>query len=74
MLPATNFMFIETCIKRPLINKLNKDLKDKWKLNAGTVILPVHSASFTHNFVSGMQSFYFSESQDALVLQTCHEK
>ena len=27
-----------------------------------------------HYFVSGMQSFYFSESQDAIVLQTCHEK
>ena len=25
-------------------------------------------------FCSGMQSFYFSESQDALVLQICHEK
>ena len=29
-------------------------------------------ASFAHNFVSGMQSFYFSESHDAIVLQTCH--
>ena len=36
--------------------------------------LPAHPASFEHNFVSGMQSFYFSESQDATVLQTCHEK
>ena len=26
--------------------------------------------SFTHSFASMMQSFYFSESQDALVLQT----
>ena len=25
-------------------------------------------------FCSGMQSFYFSESQDAIVLQICHEK
>ena len=37
-------------------------------------LLPAYPASFTHNFVSMMQSFYFSESQDALVLQTCHEK
>ena len=36
--------------------------------------LTVHPASFAHNFVSGMQSFYFSESQDAMVLQTFHEK
>ena len=36
--------------------------------------LPAHPASFTHNFVSGMQSFYFSEAEDAMVLQTCHEK
>ena len=35
-------------------------------------LLPVHPASFVHNFVSGMQSFCFSESQDAMVLQTCH--
>ena len=38
------------------------------------ILLPVHPASFAHNFVSGMQSFYFSESQDAIVLQTCHLK
>ena len=36
------------------------------------ILLPTHPASFVHNFVSGMQSFYFSESQDAIVLQTCH--
>ena len=36
--------------------------------------LPAHPASFTHNFVFGMQSFDTSESQDAMVLQTCHEK
>ena len=41
--------------------------------NFGAVILlPAHPASFAHNFVSGMQSFYFMESQDAMVLQTCH--
>ena len=32
------------------------------------ILLPAHPASFAHNFVSGMQSFYFSESQDAIVL------
>ena len=36
------------------------------------ILLPAHPASFAHNFVSGMQSFYFSESKDALVLKTCH--
>ena len=36
------------------------------------VFLPVHSASFAHNFFSEMLSFYFSESQDAIVLQICH--
>ena len=40
---------------------------------ASVIFLPAHPASFAHNFVSGMQSFYFSESQDAMVLQTCHE-
>ena len=36
------------------------------------ILLPAHPESFAHKFVSGMQSFYFSESQDAIVLQTCH--
>ena len=36
------------------------------------ILLPAHPASFAHNFVSGMQSFNFSESQDAIVLQTSH--
>ena len=41
----------------------------------GSVIfLPANPASFAHNFCSGMQSYYFSESQDAMVLQTCHVK
>ena len=38
------------------------------------MFLPAHPASFTHNFASGMQSFYLNESQDAMVLQICHEK
>ena len=29
------------------------------------ILLPAHPASFAHNFVFGVQSFYFSESQDA---------
>ena len=43
------------------------------KLHAlAVILLPAHPASFAHNFVSRMQIFYFSESQDAIVLQTCH--
>ena len=38
------------------------------------IFLPAHPASFTHKFCSGMQSFNFSESQDAMVLHTFHEK
>ena len=37
--------------------------------NVSDFLLPAHPASFAKNFVSGMQSFYFSESQDAIVLQ-----
>ena len=36
--------------------------------------LPAHPSSFTYNFFSEMQSFYFSESQDAIILQSYHEK
>ena len=36
------------------------------------ILLPASPVSFAHNFVSGMQSFYFSESKDAIVLKTCH--
>ena len=36
------------------------------------IFLPAHPASFAHNFFSVMLSFYFSESQDAMVLQICH--
>ena len=35
---------------------------------SAVILIPAHPASFAHNFVSGMQSFYFSESQDAIVL------
>ena len=37
------------------------------------IVLPVHSVSFAHNFVSGMQSFYFSESQYAIVVFWTHK-
>ena len=37
------------------------------------IVLPVHSDSFAHNFVSGMQSFYFSESQYAIVVFWTHK-
>ena len=37
-------------------------------------MLPTLPASFAHHFVSGMQSFYFGESEDAIVLQTCYKK
>ena len=43
-------------------------------ITSTVILLPAHPASFAHNFVSGMQSFYFSESKDAIVLQTCHLK
>ena len=36
------------------------------------ILLHAHPASLGHNFVSWMQSFYFSESQGEIVLQTCH--
>ena len=42
-------------------------------LLVGTTV-PAHPASFSHNFFSGMQSFYYSQSQDAMVLKTCLEK
>ena len=38
------------------------------------LLVPAHPASFAHIFFSGMQSFYFNESQDAMVLQAYHEK
>ena len=44
------------------------------KLHKEVILSPAHPASFALNFVSGMQSFYFSASQDAIVLQTCHLK
>ena len=43
-----------------------------FNLTPSVILLPEHPASFAHNFVSGMQIFYFSKSQDAIVLQTCH--
>ena len=34
------------------------------------ILLPAHLASFAHNFVSGLQIYFFSESQDAIVLNS----
>ena len=52
--------------------KNSGEILDKLKARDSVILLPAHPASFAHNFVSGMQSFYFSESKDAIVLQTCH--
>ena len=38
------------------------------------IFLPAHRASFTHDLVSGIQSFNFGGSQDAMFLQICNEK
>ena len=38
------------------------------------IILPANPASFTHYLVSGMQSFNFAGSRDAMFLQICNEK
>ena len=46
----------------------------KAMLRVAVIFLPANPASFTHSFVSGMQSFYFSESQYAMILQACHKK
>ena len=54
------------------IPKTSYARKDVQLICRPVILLPAHPASFAHNFVSGMQSFYFSESQDAIVLQTCH--
>ena len=50
------------------VNKLNQSVG-----MCSVIFLPVRPASFAHTFISGMQSFYFSESQYAMVLQTCHK-
>ena len=39
--------------------------------NSAVILLPAHPASL-HIILSLGCSFYFSESQDAIVLQTCH--
>ena len=51
---------------------LSPSLWEESESRHAVILLPAHPASFAHNFVSGMQSFYCSESQDAKVLQTCH--
>ena len=46
----------------------SEDHSDGWTvIMMAVILLPEHPASFEHNFVSGMPSFYFSESQDATV-------
>ena len=70
------FMVLQTaglCCAQPL----NKGISTAMLIvfwDEPVILLPAHSASFAHKFISGMQSFYFSESQDAIVLQTCHLK
>ena len=49
-------------------NSLNQDQVT----HSAVILLLAHPASFAHDFVSGMQNFHFSESQDAIVLQTSH--
>ena len=41
-------------------------------LTQAVILSSAHPASFEHNFVSGMQNFYLSQSQDAIILQNCH--
>ena len=51
---------------------LENDDKSMKNYPASVILIPAHPVSYTQNFVSGMQSIYFRESQDAMVLQTCH--
>ena len=60
-------LYLLTIAAAVLIGALSRN-----KLGVAVILLSAHAASFAHNFVSGMQSFDFSESQDARVLQTCH--
>ena len=60
------------CMKVRMRNMVDTFYIDLFFYPDSVILLPVHPASFAHNFVSGMQSFYFNESQDAIVLQTCH--
>ena len=61
-----------SCVLRS--TKLRKYTALSGAMRLSVILLPAHPAFLTHNFVSVMQSFYFSESQDAMVLQTCHEE
>ena len=60
------------CENVPLTINLTPQDENTLKRNNAVILLPAHPASFAHTFVFGMQSFYFSESQDAIVLQNCH--
>ena len=67
-----NKRFVETVLLSTHVTLHIKKFTLYSESNVSVILLPAHPASFEHNFVSGMQSFYFSESQDAIVLQTCH--
>ena len=56
--------------------KSNKPLIKKIHMTSdiNSDFVSAHPTSFIQNFVSGMQSLYVNGSQDAMVLQTCHEK
>ena len=54
------------------LDYLQRCIAEIFCTRTSVILLPSHPASFAHTFVSGMQSLYFSESQDAIVLQHCH--
>ena len=56
------------------MGRKESNLTNKSQVTITVIILPAHPASFAHCYVSGMQSFCFSESHDAMVWQTCYEK
>ena len=60
------------CVLRSTKLRIYAALSGAMRLSV--ILLLGHPAFLTHNFVSVMQSFYFSESLDAMVLQTCHEE
>ena len=50
------------------MQKLHFNIGHNIIIEKAVILLHAHPASFAHTFVSGMLSFYFSESQDAIVL------
>ena len=59
---------LTNCLQR-LSPSDESQLAGTFMYEPSVILLPAHPASFAHNFVSGMQSFYFSQSQDAMLLQ-----